>query len=69
MNPKFKTLEWWSICIWFLVFGIWSAIIIFGKYLIPINITILVAGIFLMIHSAINEENWFPSEPPGEEET
>ena len=69
MNPKFKTLEWWFIFFWFLVFGLWSAVILFGKYLIPINITILIAGIAMMIICARYEEFWFPDEPQGEEET
>ncbi len=69
MNYKFRTLEWWSICIWFMLFGLWSAVILFGKYLSPLNITILITGVLMMFICAQNEEEWFPSEPQGEEET
>lgn len=66
MNPKYKTLEWWAMPIWFIVFGVWMLIVVLEKHLIPINLWILVAGIGLMIVCAGFEDEWFPPEPKGE---
>lgn len=69
MNPKYRTLDWWIIGIWFLIFGVLSALILFSPPIPPINYTIIIAGFFLMIYCASKETEWFPPKPEGEEKT
>jgi len=66
MNPKFKTLEWWAISTWFVIWGIISVMILHSRPIPPINYVILFAGFCLMIYC---EDKLFPDEPEGEEET
>lgn len=60
MHYKFKTLEWWAISIWFIVFGLLSALIILSRPIPPINYIILLAGLCLMVHIAKIEDDLFP---------
>ncbi len=69
MNPKFRTLEWWAISIYFILWGLLSVLIIYSRPIPPINYLILFAGICLMIYCALYEDKLFPDEPEGEEET
>ena len=69
MNYKFKTLEWWCISLWFVAWWILSVILIFSKPIPPINYIILIAGFSMMIYCTWNEDQLFPPEPQGEEET
>jgi hypothetical protein len=66
MNKKFKTLEWWTISIWFLLFGIVSALILFTPPIPPINYTVMIAGFSMMIYCTMKEDAWFPDEDDQE---
>ncbi len=69
MHYKFKTLEWWSISIYFFLWGLLSVLIISSRPIPPINWLILALGTLLMIYCAWKEDELFPDEPQGEEET
>lgn len=61
MNPKYSTFEWWSICIWFLIWGLWSILVVIQKLYSQINIGLGIAGFILMFYCARKEESWFPN--------
>jgi len=68
MNPKFKTLVWWAISIWFVIWWFMYVMILASRPIPPINYVILFAGFCLMIYCARYEDKLFPDEPEGEEE-
>ena len=68
MHYKFKTLEWWTISIWFLIFALISALIILSRPIPPINMIIVIAGLCLMFYTTIIEDELFPPKPEGDEE-
>ena len=68
MNYKFKTLEWWAISIWFVIWAVISVKIIYSKPIPPINYMILIAGLCLMCYCAYFEDELFPVHSEGEEE-
>jgi len=60
MNPKYFTLQWWSIYIWFFLWGLWSVPVVSLALYSMINVVLLILGFILMFYCAKQEEIWFP---------